>query len=277
MTSLATQLSVLASLEEPKPASAVAEELDVEEVEVEEAVTSLEEAGLVEREGFGAKTRLVPVVPELPRRADAARSELSPEAWRALFVDGRAELAYVLDQVARLELAAYVLDEPVETVRGDVYDLVEAGVVTGSDPFQLEPGLPALGQLLAEVDALRARRWVQRLDPRAEVRWHLGPDVLFTAGEGIQHPEVTYGGASLFADHGVPMETAETVYIRTRREVDASDAIMQALLLAPDDEEVREACVELYAREPMPTFREKTQIYGLEEEAEELRREAEPG
>lgn len=278
MASLATQLAVLATLEEPMPTSAVAEELAIEEVEVEAAVTSLEEAGLVEREGFGAKTRLIPVVPELPRRADAARSELSPDAWTALFVEERAELAYVLDHVARLELAATVLDAPVEAVRADVHDLAEAGIVTGGDGLHLDPGLPALAELLAEIDALRARRRVHRLDPAAEVRWHLGPEVLFTAGPGIRDPEVTYGGASLFADHGIELEPSSPVYCRTLRDLDASDAILQALLVAPDDDdEVQAACLELYEREPTPTFREKACIYGLEEEAAEFRGEVEAG
>lgn len=277
MSSLALQLAVLAELEEPRSTSEVAERLDVVEVDVEEAVSELEVAGLVEREGFGAKTRLVPVTPELARRADQVRSALSAAAWRALFGRERAQRTHVLARVGRLELAADVLDEPVESLRADAYELVEAGVLVEDGGFGLDPGTPALGELLAEVDALRAERWVASLDVDGRVRWHLGPEIVFTAERPVDDPEVTYGGPSLFADHGVPVDVGEDVYARTHRALDASDAILQATLTHPEEDRVREACRELYAQAATPTFREKARIYGVEAVAEAIRREAGQG
>lgn len=272
MPSLAIQLAVLAGLEEPRSTIALAEDLDIAEVQVEEAVTGLEEAGLVEREGFGAKTQLVPVDPRLPRLAGEVRSAVATDAWQVLFGEERAQLAYVLDRVPRLELAAHVLDEPVETLRGEAFDLVEAGVLS-ADPFRLDAAVPSLGELLTEIDALRARSWARARASDAEVLWHLGPEILFRSQAAVTDPEVTYGGPALFADHGLAWEGPEDVYARTRRNVDASDAILQSLLACPEDEDVRAACRRLLAEEPTPTFTEKARIYGLEAEAEELRGE----
>lgn len=273
MSSLSRQLAVVAALEEPLATGAVAKRLDVEEFEVEEAVTELEAAGLVEREGFGAKTRLVPVGPELPRLASRVREGLSEAAWRALFVHERARLAYVLDQVGSLELAAFVLDEPVEAVRGQAFDLVEVGAVE-TEPFALADHPAALGDLLAEIDALRARRWVDELDVEGEVVWHLGPEIVFTATPPVPHAEVTYGGPSLFADHGIEAPVAEDVYCRTRRSLDATDAILQALLTHGDDEAVREACRRVYEAEEPGTLADRARIYGLQAAASELERQA---
>lgn len=275
VSSLAVQLAVLAELDEPRPTSAVAARLSVVEVDVEEAVSELEAAGLVEREGFGAKTRLVPATPELARAASQVRSSLSAAAWQALFGRERAQQAHVLDRLGRLELAADVVDEPVESLRADAYELVEVGVLVEEEGFRLDPGTPALAKLLAEIDALRAERWVAALDVDGRVRWHLGPEAVFTATGPVDDPEVTYGGPSLFADHGLAVEVDEDVYCRTRRTLDASDAILQATLTHPDDEAVREACLELYAAAATPTFREKARIYGVEAEAEAIREQAE--
>jgi hypothetical protein len=199
------------------------------------------------------------------------RSSTSEAAWQALFAHSRVQLAHVLTRVGRLELAAYVLDEPVEAVRADVYELAEAGVVADTDPYRLDPGVPALAELLTEIDALRARRWAREIDPEAEVRWHLGPEIVFTAPGPVNHPDVTYGGASLFDDHGIELDVPENVYCRTKRSLDASDAILQSLLLAAGDEDVREACRRLAEREPLGTLAEKALIYGLEDEVAELR------
>jgi DNA-binding Lrp family transcriptional regulator len=135
MSWLSIQLAVLAQLESPTPASGVADRLGVDEHTVEQAVTELEDAGLVEREGFGAKTRLVPVSPTMPRLADRVSGELSDEAWRALFDEERARVACVVHVVGRVEVAAHVLDAPADAVRANVYDLVEAGVLEGTGPF----------------------------------------------------------------------------------------------------------------------------------------------
>jgi hypothetical protein len=267
--SLATQLAVLAELEEPRSTIALSEALAIAEIEVEEAVTELEAAGLVEREGFGAKTRLVPVGPELPRLASRAREGSSQAAWRELFLHERARLAYVLDAVGSLELAAFVLDEPVEAVRGQAFDLVEVGVLD-AEPFRLSDHPAALRELLTEIDALRARRWVDDLDVGGEVVWHLGPEIVFTATPPVQHPEVTYGGPSLFADYGVEAPATEDVYCRTRRSIDATDAILQALLTHGDDEAVREACRRLYEAEQPGRLADHARIYGLQAEATEL-------
>lgn len=274
MASLAVQLAVLAELEEPRSTIALAERMDLEEVRVEEAVSGLEEAGLVEREGFGAKTELAPVDPDLARRAGEVRAQLSAEQWQAVFEAGRAQLAYVLDRVPRLELAAYVLGEPVEAVRGEAYDLVEAGVLA-AEPFQLAPSTGSLAQLLADIDALRAHRWVNEIVPEGEVLWHLGPELVFQAPGPIGHAEVGYGGASLLADQGIEVDVAGETYTRTHRELDASDAILQSLLAHPDDEDVRAACRQLYAQASTPTFAEKATIYGLAAEAKAFRAEAE--
>lgn len=272
MVSLAVQLAVLARLDEPRSTGAIADELVLAEVDVEEAVGGLEAAGLVEREGFGAKTRLVPAAPEIARRAGQVHAQLDREAWQALFDRERAQLAHVLARLGRLELAAAVLGEPVEAVRADAYELVEAGVMA-DEPFALVAAMPALGELLAEIDELRARQWVRERAREAEVVHHLGPEIVFTAEASIGEPDVGYGGVSLLGDHGAEVEPEQATYCRTHRDLDASDAILQALLTHPEDERVLEACRAVFVREPTPTFREKAQIYGLEDQAAAIHRE----
>jgi hypothetical protein len=269
VSSLALPLAVLAELAEPRSTIALAETLDRDQVDVEQAISRLEEAGLVEREGFGAKTELVPVGPDLPRWAGQARSAMSGDAWQALFGEQRAQLAYVLDAVPRLELAACVLDEHVEAIRGDAFDLVEVGVLA-TEPLRLDPAIAGLADLLAAIDALRAREWVQARTPEGKVVWHLGPEIVFRADPPVNDPEVAYGGPSAFDDHGLAWDGPEDLYVRTRRTLDASDAILQSLLVYPDDEDVREACRELFASEPTPTFDEKAEIYGLGDDARDL-------
>lgn len=270
MASLSVQLAVLAELEDPLRGSQIGERLGVEEFEVEEAVSDLEAAGLVEREGFGAKTRLVPTTPELARLASSVRSSLPTAGWQALFGAERVQLVHVVDEVGRLEVAAEVLDEPVEAVEDAVYRLLELGVLEGPQTYGVADEHGDLRELLAEIDELRARGFVRELDVGAEILWHLGPEILFSSGAEVSDPTVTYGGPTLF-EEWTGQNLADRVYHhRTLRDLDASDAILQTLLALGSGEDVIQHCLELYASEATPTFREKAQIYGLEDVADRI-------
>lgn len=267
-----TKLVLLVGLDEPRQLTQLAEDNGLQLGTARKALNVLEEQGLVathKEDGNLVASCTANAIPALARSVlfDQPRRD-----WRKAFHGDRPMLLHVLDQVHHPELTARVCDKS----RRAVYYAIETHASRGllvetEDGYQINPRLASFRELLTEMAKTTAHHRTRQLDPDARLLWHLGPELLLRSNRDLESDDVHPGALSRFAEYGVPLMSGESsyVYVATR-ELDASDAILQALLVDPESRVNRSYAALVYERTQPDNLEHKARIYGLQEEARKL-------
>ncbi len=265
-------LRILASLEHPKAAAALAREHGLPRGTAWKTIASLAHDGLIQTHIEGRDLVASSPSRAIPGLAATLLTDFPNQDWRLVFYGDRPTTLRVLDQIGRPGLAALVLGKSRRTVQHGIRLMAERGVVTKTGGrYQINPRIRPLGQLLDELDNARAHQQTRRVDKDARLLWYLGPEWLVRSRRPLDEPQLGPGALSLFAEYRVPLMMArDQYYFRTMRTLDAADAILQGLLVEPDSAVNRSYCAVVYEKNRPDNLETKARIYGLEQEAQRL-------
>ncbi len=266
------QLSVLVSLEEPKRLTQIAEENALQQGTARKAVKTLEEQGVVETHKEAGHLVVACTSKALPPLARALIFDQPRSDWDRVLHGDRPTVLHVLDRVNHPALTAEVCDK----TRRAIYHAIETHAPRGllvetENGYRINPRLSALREFLSELTRTTAHHRTSRIDRDAGLIWHLGPELLLRSPNDLEGETIRPGALSRFGLYDVPLMTGQrSYYYVSTRELDAADAILQALLVDPESRIHRSYAALVYEKTRPDNLDHKARIYGLRDEAEQL-------
>lgn len=269
-----TKLALLAALSDARPVGSLSEATGYPRQRIRRVAKELADQGLVTTRKDGRELVVAPASPSLPSLARALLDEYPDQDWGSILHGDRALLLHVLDHVHRIRLTAEVMDQTPGGVHYTAKTLAPRGILTKEDGrYRIHPRHQVLREFVEEIAKVRAHHRVSDLVSDGRIFWHLGPEVLFRSSEpDLEDDDIHVGALSAFARYDVELVTESNYYVLSKRGLDASDAILQTLLVQPGDRINRTYCALVYEKELPDDLIRKAPIYGLEEEAQALRR-----
>lgn len=269
-----TKLALLSTLDDARPVGALAEATGYPRQRIRRVAKKLEDEGLVTTRKDGRELVVAPTSTSLPSLARALLDEYPDQDWGSILHGDRPLLLHVLDHVGRIRLTAEVMDQTPGGVHYTAKTLAPRGILTKEEGrYHIHSRHRALREFVDEIAKTHAHHRAHDLASDARVLWYLGPEVLLRSKEpDLLEEEVQVGALSALADYGVDLVTEANYYVLSDRELDASDAILQTLLVQPGDRIHRSYAALVYERELPDNLLRKAPIYGLEDEARALRR-----
>ncbi|HLF16975.1 MAG TPA: hypothetical protein VI796_06070, partial [Candidatus Thermoplasmatota archaeon] len=187
--------------------------------------------------------------------------------WGAALHGDRPTLLHVLDRVGSPGLAADVLG----VSRAGVHKAIQAWASLGlvrrvGTRHALAEGQGRLRAFLAETARTEALHRMRAIDSAGELRWSLGPELLYWAPRPSTSARVQPAGPTALAQYGITTFGRGAYHALSHRTLDGADAALQTLLVGGDDALHRSTAALLVEKERLD-LRRKAPLYGLEEEA----------
>jgi hypothetical protein len=266
------ELSMLASAAQPKDIKELAEENALSYQTAYAAVRSLEDQGLVKTWRDGKKRVVQPSDPALSGLAQILLFESPRQDLDRLFHGDRLLQFHALHKVQRPDLAALITNRTPRAVYQTIQDFAPSGfLVRTEEGFQLHPRQANYWRFIEDVARLHGASQVQEIAKDGVLVWYLGPEFIFKSREEVQAPRVHRAGFDRFAEFGIELIGGEfRAYHWAHRELDASDAVFESIILNGDTPTHRSYCALLLEAQQPSDFLKKAEIYGMRAFAEAL-------
>lgn len=229
------------------------------------AVRDLARRGVLRMQREGKRLELEPADPSLAWAARRLLERPPAGGWGPLLGGNRLEGFHVLARVRSVANAATVLD----VTRAGLHSAAQAWRKAGLLRTEAGRHRPTRDDLAAFLDSLfrvQALHRMRQIDPAAELRWHLGPEMIYWSAAAGAPDGTLPAGPTALAGYGVTTFGPGAYRAVTRRSLDAADAALQTLLLGGDDAIHRSYAALVVERERVD-LRRKAAIYGLSDPA----------
>ncbi len=224
--------------------------------------------GLLRLRRVGPELVVDPMEPRIPRESRRLLEDPPRKGWGPLFAGSRPEAFAVLDRVGSVVLAADVMGMTRAALHKAAQDWKDQGILEGSGSHH-HATRPDIREFLDGYCRCKALHRLRSIDPDAELRWHLGPELLFWTPHSALRPPAVPAGPSAAAAHGVTTFGPGSHGALTRRVFDAADAALQTLLVGANDPLLRSAAA-LLAEKAGFDLRRKAALYGLQAAVDEV-------